>query len=108
MTREVAPPGAEILVEMGPRIYSARCRIYGTRTALGRAAQLHPDTIRGYEQGRNFPHAVALRKLMGALGVTSDYLLFGITTGMTVERLRILHPDIESPHGDGETNGPAA
>ena len=64
--------------------------MFGSRAKLARASGLEADNIRTYENGRNYPHNQALRRIVMALGVTSDWLLFGISTGLSIERLRLL------------------
>ena len=89
-------PGMSLEVEsddltaFARRLITARKRIFKTRAALARASGIEADTIRTYENGRNYPHNQALKRLMVALGVTSDWLLYGETAGLSIDRLRLL------------------
>jgi transcriptional regulator with XRE-family HTH domain len=87
MSLEVA---SDELAAFARRLRTARQRIFKTRAALARASGIEADTIRTYENGRNYPHNQALKRLMVALGVTSDWLLYGETAGLSINRLRLL------------------
>lgn len=82
------------------RLRLARIRIFKSRARLGRASGIPADTIRTYENARNYPHNSALKQLVNALGVSADWLLFGYTNGLSAERLALLSQEDIKPKVD--------
>jgi transcriptional regulator with XRE-family HTH domain len=78
------------LLAFGRRLELARVRTFRFRARLARASGLLADTIRTYEEGRNYPSPHNLRKLRDALGVTADWLYWGDTRGLSVDKYVLL------------------
>lgn len=89
------------LAEFAQRLILARRRIFRTRARLGRASGVRADTIRTYEESRNYPHPTKLRPIVTALGVTADWLYWGITAGLSGETRALLEgPEVaRKPRG---------
>jgi ribosome-binding protein aMBF1 (putative translation factor) len=63
----------------GRRIAEARRRAGLTQTELAEALDVRSWMINRYERGRSAPRFDVIVRLRGALGVSLDYLLAGIT-----------------------------
>lgn len=74
------------------RLREARgSRGFKTQVALSEAlGNRTNDAVHTWEKGRSYPRPPELLALCKLLGVTSDYLLFGDTGGLSAETYRVL------------------
>jgi transcriptional regulator with XRE-family HTH domain len=93
MTAMAEADPEEVRQAFGARLGLARMLVFRTRAELARATDLKPNTLRTYEEGRNFPHVFVLKRLCDALGVTADWLFWGDPRGLDPEKRRQLEED---------------
>ena len=81
----------EMLCDFAARVRLAR-RVagYKTQTDLADVLGVHFSAVSNWERGLQFSTAPDLLKLALALGVTMDWIVGGIETGLTDERKRLL------------------
>lgn len=77
----------------GARLRKVRiARGIRSMSELARMLEVDTETVRLWEMGRSYPRPPHIAELRRILGVTSDYLLFGDTAGMSAEVLADLSP----------------
>lgn len=69
------PRGGRIIIDPA-KVRYYRHMLLMTREQLAEASRLSVDSIRSYERGRRFPRESAFRRLLIALGVGPEDLLF--------------------------------
>jgi len=69
------PRAGRVIIDPARLRYWRHVRIM-TRVQLAEAARLSPFTVRSYEQGVRFPRESAFRRLVTALGINPQDLLF--------------------------------
>lgn len=63
---------------IGERIKYVRKEIVGIeRSELADLTDIHPNTIRNYEEGLSVPRADLVGRIAKALSTTTDYLILG-------------------------------
>ena len=94
--------------KFGSRLRLARKR-RGFQTAAGFAAVIEEDenTVTMWERGDRYPPPHQLNKLILALRVTSDFLLFGYMDGLTTEAARDILGKISAYSTDTDRKNPA-
>jgi ribosome-binding protein aMBF1 (putative translation factor) len=85
----------ELQAAFAERLRETRAaRGFKTQIALSKALGGRTnDAVHTWEKGRSYPRPPELLALCKLLGVTSDYLLFGDTSGLTAETYRTLFAD---------------
>lgn len=79
-----------LLAQFGQRLIQARAARGYTQSALARALNVRAGRVHTWESGRNYPSVPELWNLLTLLGVTSDWLYFGETGGLTTETYKSL------------------
>lgn len=69
------PRGGRVIIDPARLRYHRHTRLM-TRAQLAEAARMSPESVRSYETSRRFPREPAFRRLLTALGINPQDLLF--------------------------------
>lgn len=75
MTNMTCPPIDPAAVNLRIRSIVAE---FDTIAAAAKACDMLPAALEGYVSGRNLPGSMALARLCVGLGISADWLLFGL------------------------------
>lgn len=87
-----------INIEMGLRIKEKRNECKYTREALAEVVNISPQFLANIECGKTGMSSTTLKNLCMALGVSSDYIIFGKREGNSTDRIVEIMSNIDEKY----------